>query len=81
MKFFTYRVDTDKQALTDDYFRKYPDLVREADRKELSQFVHYNVFKKRHFSRLPPGANLVDYMDPSLEERQGEKQTMCSRLF
>ena len=57
MKFFTYRVDTDKQALTEDDFRKYPDLVREADRKELSQFVHYKVFKKRHFSRLPPGAN------------------------
>ena len=65
--------------MTEEDFRNFPDLIREADRKELSQFVHYKVFKKRHLPRLPPGANLVDCTWIRVWKKGKVKSRLCAR--
>ena len=74
-----FRVDEDKSNLTDSDLAQYPDQVREADRKELNQFLKFNVFKKKHFSRLPKGSNLVDCTWIRVWKKGKVKSRLCAR--
>ena len=55
-----FRVDDSTATLSEEEALKYPDLVEEADRKEVEQFVHYRVFQIEIKKSLGKGANIVD---------------------
>ena len=75
-----YRVDEATRNLTEADLRDHADKILAADRKELSQFIKNNVFKKTHVSRLPSGANVVDCVWVRKWGRNGEiKSRLCAR--
>ena len=55
---FRIQDETGELSLAD--MANYGQLVLDADRRELKQFIDYGVWKKRHLSRLPDKVNLVD---------------------
>ena len=76
-----YRVDKDTDILTEAALAKYADQVREADRKELKQFLQNSVFLKRHRSRLPHQCNLVDCVwARRWKDGKVKKPSLCSGL-
>ena len=76
-----YRVDDSTANLTEDDMRRYASLVIEGDRKELEQFIKFDVFEVVARAQLPPKANVVDCTWVRKWKVKGKvvKSRLCSR--
>ena len=76
-----FRVDDSTVLFADDDPKKYSQLIRDADRRELEAFITHNVFKVESCSSLTTNVNIVDcvWVRKWAVKGQKVKSRMCAR--